>query len=843
MRLVSLFVLGLGLAALVSAQPPRTETEDPKPMGMRKDVRMEETGSDLARLARSEKNPVIAKLFQDLAVPHETVLVRNRNRTLRIKPLPQYADQKPQGLPEPLTLVPIDPADGGPLEKIGPVNILKLRCYENQALFDVSQFLDKNPDILALERYQAAERVLEAVLGFHESQRQDGVRQGREWEPVRGELRDRLLAVRLDRLRELVRQHHWETGLFLARRLVEAYPNPQSPEQISAALLLLLDGALQDANYSADSKRELRVSLRLLFERFPTSKVMEPVATRLKEKALAEFRQAEEALARKDTKTAERLIHEIEITWPDLPELRTVTLSAVPATPTVLRVGVRELPKYLSPARAMTDTEKRAVDLLFEGLVKPVWDETGLLRYRPALSKERPLTVARGREFLLPRGLAWSDGKPLSAVDVRASVHLLREGKGVGRARAWGEFLEEVHVGGDPSRIDLLLRWGYPDPLSLMTFKIVPQDADDDSLEFATKPVGSGPYRLSEKPPEPGNPSVTFVANERYARPGNEGLPRIRTIVFQEYSDPARDFEQGKFDIALDLSAAQVAALQEKRKALSSKRSLHVNCPLPTEATSNRRVWFLAVNHRHAPLDLVELRQAIAHGINREALLDEHFRKGLGKAVHKPLVSPFPVRSWVDQEESRSGERRPLFDLQLSQTLFKTALAKKGPSGPLTLTHPVGDVVLRQAMEKLCEQLQTASDGALKVDRKELPLTDLLRDLETGSYDLAYCCYDYPDDTYWLGPLLAARGAGQENCLRYRSDTVEKLLQEAAHCRQFAQARDLTRTLRQKLAVEMPLVPLWQLDPLHAIHEDVRPIDLDPLRVFTSIERWALHRP
>ena len=35
-----------------------------------------------------------------------------------------------------------------------------------------------------------------------------------------------------------------------------------------------------------------------------------------------------------------------------------------------LRVGVRSLPKFLSPGWAVTDSERRAVELMFEGLMK-----------------------------------------------------------------------------------------------------------------------------------------------------------------------------------------------------------------------------------------------------------------------------------------------------------------------------------------------------------------------------------------------------------------------------------------------------------------------------------------
>jgi hypothetical protein len=37
-------------------------------------------------------------------------------------------------------------------------------------------------------------------------------------------------------------------------------------------------------------------------------------------------------------------------------------------------------------------------------------------------------------------------------------------------------------------------------------------------------------------------------------------------------------------------------------------------------------------------------------------------------------------------------------------------------------------------------------------------------------------------------------------------------------------------------------VPLWQLDPLAALHEDLEAVPFDPLLVFTDVGRWSVQR-
>src|SRR5438034_5436413 len=76
--------------------------------------------------------------------------------------------------------------------------------------------------------------------------------------------------------------------------------------------------------------------------------------------------------------------------------------------PGVLVVGVRSLPELMSPAFARSDAEIMALDLLFEGLLRPAVDGAAGRVYEPALARELPRLVPRGREFTLTDA-TWAD--------------------------------------------------------------------------------------------------------------------------------------------------------------------------------------------------------------------------------------------------------------------------------------------------------------------------------------------------------------------------------------------------------------------------------------------------
>ena len=160
----------------------------------------------------------------------------------------------------------------------------------------------------------------------------------------------------------------------------------------------------------------------------------------------------------------------------------------------------------------------------------------------------------------------------------------------------------------------------------------------------------------------------------------------------------------------------------------------------------------------------------------------------------------------------------------------------------LSLKYPAGDPAVAAAMRGLCAQVKEALGVTLTPEAESE--ADLRKDVEeTHNYALAYYHYDYPDDVYWLGPLLDPRaGAGGENYLGYKGGLVT-LIQDESRRRDFAEVRERAHVLHDRfLNEEMPFIPLWQLDPIAAVHADVIAPPFDPLLVFTDAERWRLDR-
>jgi peptide/nickel transport system substrate-binding protein len=869
------------LAAWTAAQPPkrteeveegdkktppgkRTEEEDPAPKIKRKVVRPDDPETptkkpaeaipadlDLKAASRQAKHFKVRKLFRELSIPHDVVTIRNdliKDRPQAVRPLKDYIED-PERLKGNVRMRFLDKdLRDDKTVSLSPTSIRRVKPYEVLAQEEVDEFLSGHLENYAraplpvADQLAAAELTLAAVLRFHEAAREKETRTGDEWDKVREGLRAKLLEVVLRRLSLAIDEGNWDDAFARARAVAGRFPDPKDQAEIAKRTAVLVEKAL---NTIGEGKfKEVQRRLREFEEQFPGSKATEPVRRKLSDEAGKLLAAASRAKKNGRADEARQLIRQAEEIYPSLPGLRDLRLEVEEGHPT-LRVGVREMPILLSPALAWTEAERQSLELLFEGLVKLSPEPAGG-RYRPALAQGRPQIIPLGRQFTLPQGAAWSDGQPITAADVQSTVQLLKSRDWEGRSPAWADDLFDEARYTDPFHVQLTLRRGYLAPLALMDFKVLPgqllQKADDE--DFAKKnPVGSGPFQYMGRASDArGRPFARFLANPYYRnRAGHTGLPRIQEIQLFETLDPVKDFKEGHLDLVFDLPSSKV-------KDVAAVPNVTVPAPLP-----NRRIYFLAVNHRNPFLADAHLRRALALAINRQELLDKCFRAGLGEGVHRPLNGPYPLGSWACNPKVK-----PTFLDDPGKAKAQLEQLKK-KDVRLTLKYPSDDPQAAAAMEYLVKQVKNTI--GVDIQLRGLPLRRLHEDVEGDQdYELAYYWYDYPDQTYWLWPLLDPRSSKKRgrNFLGVRSgSSLEKEFRDVLGHRDFARVQATTHTIHRIFVVEeMPFIPLWQLDRHLAVHNDLRlhdgtrdvpldartPAPIDPLRLFSTVEYWRLRR-
>jgi ABC-type transport system substrate-binding protein len=481
--------------------------------------------------------------------------------------------------------------------------------------------------------------------------------------------------------------------------------------------------------------------------------------------------------------------------------------------------------------------EQQATDLLFESLVQaraqPTLGKTYRLQLAERLPDEGTHPLVR-----LRRDLYWSDGSRLTSADLRHTLLLTQQEGADPRSPAARELLQLPHFEGNLFRLELTYRQGALDPLGALTFRVLPQHyrgkplTKADDAEFARAPLGSGPYLYEGRKQEGPTAMALFRANPYYVRAGQEmpGPPReIQLVAAQErWADLGQPLPHLVWDAPTD----QLAAL--RRQGYTDVRTL----PAP-------RVHYLAVNQRRPDLSRDSVRRALAHAIDRQALLDHHFRAGTTEAPpHHTANGLFPHSSWAAAPVTRVPAE--LYKPEQALALVKQVKADLG-SLELSLKVADDDPRVARALTELSRQVEkTFADGGVKLTLRvqALPPRELRRARDQRDFDLLYQTIDHADEPYRLwalfDPTEAALRNGGSNFLGHDDAKLQNLLRAALQHRAFTELRGILQTAHAHLAQTMPLIPLWQLDTHVAVHASLRLPDLEALSLFADVVQWKL---
>jgi peptide/nickel transport system substrate-binding protein len=798
-------------------------------------------GADLTQDARTATNPAVRKLFEDLSPPHDLLTQKTTGRVIKVKTAPIFILE---GGTVPTDMKVFKLEEGKNNDPIVLTSMTKtLLGFEQVVLARVDEFLKKDLDkkpagdkerLTRLEMLQEAEKAIVAGILYHRSAKEQGKRDNSMWGSVGHELEQRLVDIQLQRLHFLTDAKDWNKAFELALVLADSYSSKQSApldkRGIQVEVLNLLarqaDDAAKDNRYS-----DARHRLLQLQEQFPKRPELEALRQELRRHGNELLNQANELKNTDPDKARAKLIAIQEID-PQLPGLRDLTLKLNKEYP-VLAVGVRSLPMHLSPALAVTDAERQSLELIFESLVRlavrnPLEDRYE--RYEPGLSSDWPLIAPLARCFQLPRDVLWDNGKPVRAADVKHTIKLMSNPGWAGRDIEWSKLMSESpEIEDDAFQIKLTMQHGYLEPLALMDFKVLPESLSGMTNEqFARQPKGSGPFHFMGRMVGADKVDKSVFASNPYygARANRDGLPKIREIHMVKSEDPARDFREERLGLLLDPPSAKFREL----KALEGLRNIVTCKTLP-----NRRIYFLALNHRNSVLQNESLRRGLANAIKREEILSKCFRKDLPDTIHRALNGPYPPGSWACKPDVKA------YDTISAKAQLELAKGTRAAKTNLTLKYSDEDPAVAEACKLIKEQIEEL-DKTLTIEPVARTPQQLHREVEIDhDYQLAYYSHDFASNAYWLWPLFQIDGA-RENFLGYKNDAdLEQLLRKLMGRRDFSEVQKLARQVHQHIFDKVPFVPLWQLDTHLVIRKNLQlPDDLDPLAVFQDADSWVL---
>jgi peptide/nickel transport system substrate-binding protein len=396
-------------------------------------------------------------------------------------------------------------------------------------------------------------------------------------------------------------------------------------------------------------------------------------------------------------------------------------------------------PDQLDPHKTTAYFSFEVLENVFDTLVEP----DANLQMRPALAESWQVSPDQLTwTFRLRRGVTFHDGTPFTADDVVYSYRRIIDEK-----LANVDKFSNVTDVSAPDPATVVIRVKQPTP-NLLTniggFKgmAIVERRNVESGQIARHPVGTGPFAfVSQKSGD----SITLRANPTYWG----GAPKVSGVTFRFISEPSTALsalQAGEVDWTDSVPPQRVAQLRDDD-------SLHLS------VTPSNDYWYLALNESRDPWKDPRVRQAIAYGIDRDAIVAA---TSYGTSAKNQLAIP-QGNPWFTPYDTYR------YDIEKAKSL----LAEAG-AAPKTL-----DMLVTSEYPETVTAAQIIADNlaplGITVDIRTVDFATWLDEQNSGHFDMLMMGWlgnIDPDDFYYA----QHHTDGTSNAQKFSDPDVDRLL-------------------------------------------------------------------
>ena len=461
--------------------------------------------------------------------------------------------------------------------------------------------------------------------------------------------------------------------------------------------------------------------------------------------------------------------------------------------PTTLVVPQLGEPKTLSPNFASDSLGFAPTSNIYSHLVAIDWGvNKGTGAYGDLAESWSTSPDGKVVTFKLHKAAKWHDGKPVTAADVKFTYDTII-------AKKYPAFvvLKNVREVTTPDDHTVVLNLIDPEigfvpmlaQVSTWTAKIYPKHlwSDQDGFDkgpYVNAPVGSGPFRFVRW--EKGG-LVELESNKAYFR----GPAKVDRLVFRQVTDvnvARAEFDSGRlqflnYEYAPPL--AEIAALRQDPKVKVVFTPSHFSRDIQLNLTRK-------------PLDKREVRQAIAHAIDREAMNRLAFGGFWKPAIHASVESQGDLIN--------RAATFPAFDRAKAEALLDAASLPRGPGGwrfDISVTNP-NFPDCKAMMQVLVQQLRQVGINA---KLEQFDQATWFRRQAEKNFDISCYFTRYgPDPDAYREHFMT--GGGRNN-MSYSNAEFDQLATRAATLPDKAQRRAIYQQLQGLIVRDLPYINLF----------------------------------
>jgi peptide/nickel transport system substrate-binding protein len=396
-------------------------------------------------------------------------------------------------------------------------------------------------------------------------------------------------------------------------------------------------------------------------------------------------------------------------------------------------------PDQLDPNKTSAYFSFEVLENVYDTLVEPDAD----LQMRPALAESWDVTPDQLTwTFHLRRGVTFHDGSPFTPDDVVYTYRRIIDQKLSNADKL--SAVTDVRAS-DPATVVMRLKHPTPNLLTnLGGFKgmAIVSRRNVERGQIATHPVGTGPFAFES---QKSGDSITLKANPAYWG----GVPKVSGVIFRfipEKSTALSALQAGEIDWTDSIPPQRVNQLRDDDS-------------IKLAVTPSNDYWYLALNEAHKPWNDVRVRQAIAYGIDRDAIVAA---TSYGTAAKNQLAIPTGDFAYTDYGKYH-------YDIEQSKRLLHEANASPQNLDMLVTTEYPETVTAAQIIADNLAPL------GIKVNIRTVDFATWLDEQNSGHFDMLMMGWlgnIDPDDFYYA----QHHTDGSSNAQKYLNPEVDRLL-------------------------------------------------------------------
>ena len=454
----------------------------------------------------------------------------------------------------------------------------------------------------------------------------------------------------------------------------------------------------------------------------------------------------------------------------------------VPGDDGTIRFGLANAPRNLDARLATDAVSERVNRLLHQRLVD--FDARSLPV--PGIARWELVTPTRYRFRLTEAAGRFAGGSLLQSADVAATYESILAPDSRSPHRALLSAIQGIRT---PDAATIEFEIAEPDPLfpAYLTIGILPAEAIAAGRAFNEHPLGSGAFELAGRP----GPGRLLLRRRRDGR-------RLELVRVKDPNVRVMKLLRGEIHLLQnDLSPELVGFLAD-----GAGRGR----PIKVMSRPGVNYSYLGFNLADRVTGRIEVRRALAHGIDRRALVHYLFQDRARLAE-----SLFPPDHWA----GHPGLDPYGFDPDRARAIL--AGLGYGPGRALKLGYKTSSDPFRVRLATAI-QAQLGELG-IRLDVQSFDWGTFFGDVKAGRfqiYGLTWVGIRIPDIFRYALHSDSVPPAGA-NRGRYESELVDRLIEQARREQDLAEQAGLYRRIQARLHADLPYLGLWYEDQIAAV--------------------------